>query len=268
MFRTNSSLRSRMLQVGAAACLAVSVAALAAPRQARAAALVLQGSTTFNTAIMVEHQAEVERLSGETLTVLANKSNLGLQALLDHRADLAMISTVLQNEVGMLKQGAAGSPVALLQVHSITRSQAILIVHPSNPVRSLTFDQLRGVLTGQLTNWRELGGPDLAIRIIAARQGGGVVTTVESRVLGSGNHIDAPSQVRVQTGPQIVMIVEQEPGSLGITMGQLAQGHAVVDVTIPEAIALELNLVSLGEPTAAMLRVIEGCREVASQNGL
>ncbi len=38
-----------------------------------------------------------------------------------------------------------------------------LIVHPSNPVSSLTIEQLSGIYTGEITNWKDLGGHDAAI---------------------------------------------------------------------------------------------------------
>jgi phosphate transport system substrate-binding protein len=38
-------------------------------------------------------------------------------------------------------------------------------VNPSNPVRSLTFDQLRGIYTGTIVNWKEVGGDDRTITV-------------------------------------------------------------------------------------------------------
>jgi phosphate transport system substrate-binding protein len=235
---------------------------------AAAETLVLQGSTTFTSAVMTEHQPEVEAASGQTLRVLPNKTNLGLQALLDGKADLAMTSTALENEVGLLKPGIHGATVEQLHTHQITRSNAVIIVHADNAMRSISPGDLRRIMLGELTNWRDLGGPDLPIRLVATREGGGVVTSVEARVLGVGLHIKAPNAVRLQNGPQIVLVVEQERGAIGITIDKLVQGRRVNVVGMGEPVALQLNLVSLGEPTAVMQRVIDGCRAVALQYGL
>ena len=76
------------------------------------------------------------------------------------------------------------------------------------------------MLTGEISNWRQLGGPDLPIRIVAVREGGGVLASVEATLLG-GAHISARDVIRVQVGTQIVKVVAQEPGAFGITSSRL-----------------------------------------------
>src|ERR1700722_260813 len=71
---------------------------------ASAQTFVVQGSTTFTHRIMEPYQAAIEASSGHGLTVVPNKSSLGLLALFDKRADFAMISGPLENEVEHLKQ--------------------------------------------------------------------------------------------------------------------------------------------------------------------
>jgi PBP superfamily domain len=41
-----------------------------------------------------------------------------------------------------------------------------LIMHPSNPVNELTLEQIRKIYTGEYTNWNQVGGPDLAIKVM------------------------------------------------------------------------------------------------------
>ena len=71
---------------------------------AAAQSYVVQGSTTFTHRIMDAHLAEIEMGSGHRLTVIPNKSSLGLLALFEKRADFAMISGPLNAEVQALKQ--------------------------------------------------------------------------------------------------------------------------------------------------------------------
>lgn len=166
----------------------VALAALAPPGRAAAPPLLrLQGSTTFDSELMAEHKGAIEAASGVRLDVVPNKSSLGLIALCEDEADLAMISTRLANEV---------------------------------------------------------------------------------EVLGAGRHVAAPDQVRVQNGPQIVRVVEQEPGALGITQLKLTTGQGVRELGTPAALEQVLLLVSLGDLTPPMLAVINGCRTAASAAGL
>lgn len=43
-----------------------------------------------------------------------------------------------------------------------------VIIHPSNPVNELTLDQIRKIYTGEYTNWNQVGGPDLGVKVMTA----------------------------------------------------------------------------------------------------
>ena len=83
---------------------------LAAAALAPAAAdpLILQGSTTFNRRVMEPHQAAIETNSGQELTVIPNRTMLGIIALMEGRAHMAMISASLDSEVAKLKKVMPG----------------------------------------------------------------------------------------------------------------------------------------------------------------
>ena len=230
--------------------------------------LVLQGSTTFNSALIAGHRAEIEAVSHHTLTIVPNKSNLGVLALFKGEADLAMISTALSNEAEVIGRSDPSLPITRLQVFPIARTRAALVVHSANPLRSISNEDLRRVLSGAITDWSELGGQPLPIRIVAVREGGGVVSSVEAAALGPGKHISAPNQIRVQNGPQVVTVVEQEIGALGVTQVKLTFGRHVNQLSTTTPIEQQLNLISLGDPTPAMLDVIAACRNAAAALGL
>jgi phosphate transport system substrate-binding protein len=41
------------------------------------------------------------------------------------------------------------------------------VVHPSNPVQDLSLDQLKAIYTGQVRNWKDVGGPDKDIVVVS-----------------------------------------------------------------------------------------------------
>ena len=93
------------------AVMALAASALLAS-QAWADPLILQGSTTFNRRVMETHQAEIESKSGQELTVIPNRSMLGIIALLEGRAHMAMTSASIEGEVGKLKKAMPWSAAA------------------------------------------------------------------------------------------------------------------------------------------------------------
>src|SRR5262249_17415456 len=159
----------KMAIVIAGVVLATSVAA--------AQPLVVQGSTTFNRRVMEPHQAEIEAASGQPLTVIPNKSTPGLVALLEGRAQMTMISAPLRSELEELRKVVPNCACDRLQGFEIAATRIAIGVHPSNPVRQASLDTIRKIARGEITNWRELGGPDLPIRLALAA-GGGIVAVV------------------------------------------------------------------------------------------
>jgi len=254
-----SSSRFVWFAIVALACLLNLAAGAAEEPVVSRGSLVLQGSTTFNTMVVESFGKAVESETGLKLVVVPNRSSLGLLALLTSNASLAMLSTGLEPEIELLRQSNPALPFERLQSFEIARTRAAFVVHPSNPVQNLPLDSVRQILTGAIRNWKDLGGPDLAIRVVAVRQGGGVLATVERRLLGT-EHISASDAIRVQVGTQIVTVVGQEPGAFGITHLGVVGASRAVELTTDAPIEQTLSLVSLDAPSAEARSVIEAMR--------
>lgn len=244
--------------------LALAVAGLAGIGAARSDTLILQGSTTFATAVAQPFASAVEAQTGHRLEIIPNKSNLGLQALFEHKADLAMISTTLEREVEIIRKSDPGLPFQKLKAFEITRTNAALVIHPDNPVRNARLQDIAKILTGEIFNWKQLGGPDLPIRVVAVREGGGVLASVEARLLGAA-HISAPDVIRVQVGTQIVRVVAQEPRAIGITQLAIVKSSSAVEMITDQRIEQVLSLVSLDHPSPGAIAIIEAFRRMANQ---
>jgi phosphate transport system substrate-binding protein len=228
---------------------------------ASANSLTLQGSTTFAQRFLVPHQGAIEAAAGQKLTVIPNKSSTGLLALFEGRADLAMISSSLESEVAVLRAAHPELPFDRLQSFSVSRTRVALAVHPSNPLRKISAADLRRVFSGGITNWRELGGPDLPIRLVMVREGGGVQLSLEAALKVK---VVANDPIRVQIGSQVPKIVEQVPGALGLAQLGLVRKHNLPELAMGQVVEQQLNLVSLGNPNNDMKALIEAARIIAT----
>src|SRR6185312_15270624 len=70
--------------------------------------LILQGSTTFNRRIMEPFEADIESMSKQEVTVIPNRTMLGIIALMEGRAHMAMTSASLESEVSKLRKAMPG----------------------------------------------------------------------------------------------------------------------------------------------------------------
>jgi phosphate transport system substrate-binding protein len=234
----------------------VSLAFCVVAHEACAGALKIQGSTTFHMTVIGPFGKAVEAETGLQLVVVPNNSRLGLQALFAGEADLAMLSADVKHEVDLLRQSDPSLPFERLRAFQITRPHVAFIVHPENPVRTLPLDTIRRILTGEVINWKDVGGPDLPIRVVSVKQGGGVLTTVETRLFGSG-HLSAPDVVRLRMGTQILAVVAQEPGAIGLSQSTLVQLRGATELVADPPIEQVLSLVSLGDPSEQIIAVVE-----------
>ena len=178
---------------------------------------------------MEPHEAAIEAKSGQEITVIPNRTMLGIIALMEGRAHMAMISASLESEVGKLKKAMPGLDYDRLKVFEIASTRVAFVVNPANPVRKASLDQIKKVLTGEITNWSALGGKDAPIRLVIVGGGGGVVTTVESELL-DGQPVHSPNIIYVKTALQLIGIVEQEPNALGIAQLSLARQKGLPEI--------------------------------------
>jgi phosphate transport system substrate-binding protein len=230
---------------------------------AQAQTFIVQGSTTFTHRIMEPYQTAIEKASGHKLTVAPNKSSLGLLAVFDKRASFAMISGPLQNEIDALKLSHPDLPYSELHAFNIWNTRMAFAINKANPVRHLSDDQMRAILQGKTTNWRDVGGQDLPIRIVQVREGGGVQASIEAALLG-GKRMMPPDPIVVQISSQVVKIVEQLPGGLGLSQLSIVKHSDTAELKLDRPVEQHLDLVTLGQPTPEMRKVIDAAHRIAS----
>jgi phosphate transport system substrate-binding protein len=239
--------------------MALSVVALA--EAAEAQSISLNGSTTVANVIMLPNKAAIEAASGQHIVVVGNGSQRGLADLAAGKAQIAMISAPLAEEVAKLNAEHPGAiDAARLNAHVVGESRVAFMVHPGNPVRKLSNAQLADVLTGKIRNWKEIGGADQPVMVVAAQPGDGVRTLVEDRLL-SGGALTQDTRA-MPNAPQIPKVVEQVPGAIGLyTVGAL--GASVAELTADAPIVQTLILVTMGEESSEIRRVVSAVEQAA-----
>jgi phosphate transport system substrate-binding protein len=257
----NATGKHPLLGKATMAALAVLTATAWGQTPLAAQTVTVSGSTTFNTTILTPHQKAIETATGLRLVVIPNKTDLGIRLLAERRSDVAMISTALEPVLQALRTSAPDLPLDRLKSFEVYSAKVAFTVHPSNPVRSITSENLKKVLLGDITNWSQLGGRDLPIRLVRVDSGAGIPLTMEQELLG-GRRIAAKDPIPVRISSQVAKIVEQEPGALGLTQTGNLPGRDVVVLKLDRSFEQRLSYVTLGDPTPTVQQLISATRKV------
>jgi phosphate transport system substrate-binding protein len=138
----------------------------------------LDGSTSLAKFNQRLGQAFLDRYPGVNYDWKANGSSKGIQALLAGQVDVAASSRPLTEEEK--NRGLVAVPV---------KNDAIaLIVSKANPFEGgLTYTQVRDIFTGKVTNWSQVGGPPLPLRVINRNPSSGTYKVFQTAALEGSN---------------------------------------------------------------------------------
>jgi phosphate transport system substrate-binding protein len=151
----------------------------------------------------------MKKYGGSSITVTGGGSGVGVAALMNSTTDIAQSSRPL-NMDEKLKLQEAGKTYK----ETIIAYDAIsFIVNPSNGVSQLTREQLEGIYTGKIKNWKDVGGSDMAIVVYSRESSSGTYDFVKEHVLNKKNFVS--SALLMPATGAIVQSVSQTKGAIG-----------------------------------------------------
>jgi phosphate transport system substrate-binding protein len=114
----------------------------------------------------------------------------------------------------------------LLQI-PVAIDAVVFYVNPQISIPGLNLSQVRDIFTGQITNWKQVGGPDLAISLFHGDpEANGTVDLVKTKVL-DGREFEQKLQI-VKTPTESIQKVAQTPGGMGFTSAAQVVGQSSV----------------------------------------
>ena len=178
--------------------------------------IVIGGSSTVYNFFFKDNEKLVEEKTGIDLDVVLSSSGRGVLGLVDGEHDIATVSSDFDMIVSKINdnEGRNLNPDDY-QIDEISRTEAIFVVHPDNPVKELTKEQVSDIFTGKVRNWDELGVSGLGkIRVVTEHPTGGIYNLVIDKVTQGQAICD--SKLVMQNAPQIAIVVSQTPGGFGM----------------------------------------------------
>lgn len=138
------------------------------------------------------------------ISVTGGGSGTGIASLINGTADIANASRAMKAEERAEAESNGIQPVEI----PVARDAIAVIVHPDNPVESLTLQQISDIYSGKITNWKEVGGEDRPIVLLSRETNSGTHVYFLEEVVRLGD-----SENKTLFSPDTLLL----PSSEGIT---------------------------------------------------
>ena len=190
--------------------LLVIAASLISAAQVLGGSITVKGSDTM--VVLAQKWAEtyMQKNPGTKIQVTGGGTGTGFAALQNGQTDLATASRPIKaKETENCIKAFGKRPTEF----KVALDGITLYVHPANPVTQLTIEELEGIYTGKIKNWKEIGGPDLAITVYSRENSSGTYEVFKEHVL-HGKDFAASAQTQQGTAG-VVQAVMKDKGGIG-----------------------------------------------------
>ena len=155
-------------------------------------------------------------------------SGSGIQAVSEGRCDIGLSSRALKDD-----EKASGLVETVVALDGIA-----IVVNPENPVSDLDVDTIAKIYTGEITNWKDVGGNDAEIVLIGREAGSGTRDGFES--ITDTKDACQYRQELTSTG-DVINTVSQNPDAIGYA-SLSAVGDSVKALTVGGVEATEATV--------------------------
>jgi len=210
------------------------------------------GSTTVLPLMQELSEKYMESHKDVIIITSGGGSGVGIAEFIDGTNDIAMSSRIIRASEVEAATAKNRPPVE----HIIAYDGITVIVHPSNNVNNLTVEQLQKIYSGEINNWKDVGGPDKEIAVIARDSASGTQEFFTEAVMGS---VPYRNDMIVQSATGAVTNeVTQNEKAIGI-IGAAYQVNSVktvaVNVNGTDIMPTEQNILSGAYPISRALYI-------------
>lgn len=208
---------------------------------------------TFIKAIFDPIKAPFKAKTGLDISILVGGPVPSLEKLEKGGADAAGASQPLDAWLDQAKK--AGVPVQQIEAYTTyvpMTEKALLMVNTANKVASLSKEQIKGIFSGKIQNWKEVGGDDAPILIVWPALSSGALSMFQSKIMD--NEPVTKSVYDVNTINDTPGAIAGSAEAIGIVNGSTVE-KGVKEVAPP--LERPLTLVYKGKPSANFQKLLD-----------
>jgi phosphate transport system substrate-binding protein len=182
--------------------------------------VTIKGSDTMVHLMSTLAEAFMKKNPEVQVSVTGGGSGTGIAALINGTTDVCASSRDMQQKE---KDQAKEKNINAVE-KTIAFDGIAIVVHPENPIKDISMEQLKKIYTGAYKNWKELGGPDQPITVLSRESNSGTYVFFQEHVLGKENY--APTVKLMPASSSIVQSVSADKWSIGyVGLGYTQEGN-------------------------------------------
>ena len=235
--------------------------------------ITINGSTTVFPIAQKEAEVYMDKHLNVNISVEGTGSGNGIAALIDGTTDIADSSReIKQGEIDKAEANGVNPyeiPIAL--------DALSVVVNLQNPVNALTSEQVKKIYVGEIANWKDVGGPDMPIVVVARDTSSGTYEAFIELALGKGVNITDKAIVQAsnQTVKNTVALTRGAIGYIGLGYVDSSVKVVSYDSVFPSKesainrtykLSRHLYMYTNGQPTSAVKDFIDFVLSVEGQN--
>ncbi|MBF0558109.1 MAG: phosphate ABC transporter substrate-binding protein, partial [Nitrospirae bacterium] len=174
-------------------------------------------------------------------------SERGIKDVREERADIGMCSRALSEK----EKDLYGFPIA--------RDGVSIVVHKSNPVKALSNAHVVGIFTGNITNWKAVGGPNAPIAILLRERQKNVTELFNNYY--KIKESDIKGNVLVGDNPVTINAIESNPYAVGYISSGYAEraaaaGKPIKILPVSNVMPTRRNIITANYPISRALSLV------------
>lgn len=215
----------------------------------------LHGAVTAVDVLITPNKDAIEKASGMTLSVMGNSAGKGLTDLVDGKCDACLAAGDLKSTIDAAKKNGKEVDAAKLQFNEIMKDEIVFFVNQANPVKKLTIAQVKDILTGKVTNWKDVGGNDSPIVVISEVATGATRGAIKALALDNEDYV---STTKTQpTIKQVATQVAEFKNGIGGASSKIIDATKVQVIETDKKVERPLGLITVGAPSDNVKKVID-----------
>ncbi len=199
--------------------IALALAALAAPALAAAGTVTVKGSDTM--VILAQRWAEeyMKKNPTKKVQVTGGGSGTGIAALINGTTDVADASRPMKDDEKAKVQASFKTPAVET---AVAQDGVAVYVNAANPLAQITPEQLKRMFVGDVTSWKDVGGPDAPVVLYSRENSSGTYVFFKEHVLQNEDY--SPTAQTLPGTAAVVNAIAKERNGIGYGGAAYAKG--------------------------------------------